>query len=102
MKEYDFDILRLLTLIGKVFQIFSFQECKNQLRLIDSYYNGYKNLISEFLKVGASDEFNPLYLFSRAGVTQHLGASSWSLRALFETRVLSSLIAGQQRDNIIE
>ena len=47
MKVYDLDVLRTLTLTGKVFQVLSLLEWKSQLRLIDGCYNGHKNLVSE-------------------------------------------------------
>ena len=80
MKEYDLDVLRTLTLTGKVFQVFSLQEWKSQLRLIDGCYSGHENLVSELLKVGV-------------GVAHHLRVSSWPLRALLEARVLYGLVA---------
>ena len=48
-EESELEILRVLTLSGKNFKIFSLQERKSQLRLIIDYSNGYKILISEFL-----------------------------------------------------
>ena len=102
MKEYDLDVLRTLTLTGKVFQVFSLQEWKSQLRLIDGCYNGHKNLVSELLKVGAPDEISPLFTFRTVGVAHHPRVSSWPLRAPLEVRVLSGLVAGRQKDSIIE
>ena len=101
MKEYDLDVLRTLTLTGKVFQVFSLQEWKSQLRLIDGCYKGHKNLVSEFLKVGAPDEISPLLTFSTVGIAHHPRVSSWPLRALLEARVLSGLVAGKHKDSII-
>ena len=102
MKEYDLDVLRTLTLTGKVFQVFSLQEWKIQLRLIDGCYNGHKNPVSEFLKVGAPDEISPLFTFRTVGIAHHPRVSSWPLRALLEARVLSGLVAGRQKDSTIE
>ena len=102
MKEYDLDVLRTLTLTGKVFQVFSLQEWKSQLRLIDGCYNCNKNLVSELLKVGAPDEISPLFTIRRVGVAHHPRMSLWPLRALLEARVLSGLVAGRQKESIIE
>ena len=48
VEEPELEVLRILTLTDKVFQIFSLQEGKSQLRLIAGHFNGYKNLVSEF------------------------------------------------------
>ena len=94
MKEYDLDVLRTLTLTGKVFQVFSLQDLKSQLRLIDPVTTGI-----ELLKVGAPDEISPLFAFRTVGIAHHARVSSWPLQA---PRVLSGLVAGRQKDSIIE
>ena len=63
MKEPEVDGLRKLTLTGKIFHVFSLQDWKSQLRLIDGCCNGHKNVVSELLKVGAPDEISPLFTF---------------------------------------
>ena len=59
MKENDLDALRTLTLKGKAFHVFSFQQWKSQLQLIEGCYRGQKNVVSELLNVGAPDEISP-------------------------------------------
>ena len=54
VEEPELEVLRTLTLTGKVFQVFSLQEWKSQLRLIAGCYKEHKNLVSELLRVGAS------------------------------------------------
>ena len=82
--------------------MFSLQEWKSQLRLMDGCYNGPKNLVSELLKVGAPDEISPLLTVRTVGIAHLPRVSSWPLRALLEAHVLSGLVAGQQKDSIIE
>ena len=102
VKEYDLDVLHTLTLTGKVFQVFSLQEWKSQLRLIDGCYNGHINLASELLMVGTPDEISPLFTFRTVGIAHHPRVSSWPSRAFLEAPVLSGLVAGRQEDNNIE
>ena len=75
-EDPDLEVLRTLILTGKVFRIFNFQKWKSQLRMIIGYYNGYKNLISEFLWVGAPDEINPLFPFRIVDINPHPHISS--------------------------
>ena len=102
MQECDLDVLRTLTLTGKVFQVLSLQEWKSQLRLIDGCYNGHKHVVSELLKVGAPDEISPLFTFRTVRIPHHPRVSSWPLRTLPEARVLSGLVAGQRKEAILE
>ena len=72
MKEPELDGLRKLTLTGKIFHVFSLQDWKGQLRLIDGCYKGHQNMVSELLKVGAPDEISPcLHLGQWALLTIH-------------------------------
>ena len=102
VEEPELEVLRTLTLTGKVFQVFSLQEWKSQLRLIAGCYNGHKNLVSELLRVGAPNEISPLFTFRTVGIGHHPRVSSWPLRALLEARVLSGLVTGRQKDGIME
>ena len=79
VEEPELEVLRTLTLTGKVFQVFSLQEWKSQLRLIAGCYNGHENLVSELLRVGAPDEISPLFTFKTVGVGHHPRVSSWPL-----------------------
>ena len=101
MKELELDGLRKLTLTGKIFHVFSLQDWKGQLRLIDGSYNGHQNMVSELLKVGAPDEISPLLTSRIVGIAHHPRVASWPLRALLEARVLSGLVAGQQKEHIM-
>ena len=47
-------------------------------------------------------EISPLFTFRTVGVAHHQRVCSWPLRALLEARVLSGLVAGRQKDSIIE
>ena len=73
MKEPELDGLRKLTLTGKIFHVFSFQDWKSQLRLIEGCYKGHQNMVSELLKVGAPDEISPLFTFRTVGIAHHRG-----------------------------
>ena len=46
MKEPELDGLQKLTLTGKIFHVFSLQNWKSQLRLIDGCYKGHQNMVS--------------------------------------------------------
>ena len=61
IKEPELDGLRKLTLTGKIFHVFSPQDWKSQLRLIDDCYKRHQNMVSELLKVGAPDKISPLF-----------------------------------------
>ena len=102
LKEPELDGLRKLTLTGKIFHVFSLQDWKSQLRLIDGCCNGHQNMVSELLKVGAPEEISPLFTCRTMGITHHPRATSWPLRALLEARVLSGLVAGQQKERILQ
>ena len=104
MKEPELDGLRRLTLTGKIFHVFSFQDRKSQLPLIDGCYKGHQNMVSELLKVGAPDEISPLFTFRTVGIVHHPRVASWPLRALVEARVLSrtSLVVGQPKDSVLQ
>ena len=80
--------MRKLTLTGKIFHVFSLQDWKRQLRLIDGCYNGRQNMVSELLKVGAPDEISPLFTFRTVGVAGGLCSSG--------------LVAGQQKERILQ
>ena len=101
MKEPELDGLRKLTLTGKTVHVFSLQDSKSQLRLIDGCYNGHHNMVSELLKVGAPDEISPLFTFRTVGIAHHPRVASWPLRALLDARVLSGLVARQQKERIL-
>ena len=100
MKEPELHGLRKLTLTGKIFHVFSLQDWKSQLRLIDGCYKGHQNMVSELLKVGAPDEISPFFTVRTVGVAHHPRMASWPLRALLEARVLSGLVVGQQKERI--
>ena len=102
LKESELHGLRKLTLTGKIFHVFSLQDWKSQLQLIDGCYKGHQNMVPELLKVGAPDEINPLFTIRTAGVAHHPRMASWPLRALLEARVLSGLVAGQQKERILQ
>ena len=87
MEEY-LDDLRTLTLKGKPFGVFSFRQWKSQLRLIEGCYSGQTGVVSKLLTVRAPDEINPLVTFKTVGIPHHPHVSSWSLRALLESRAL--------------
>ena len=59
-------------------------------------------MVCELLKVGAPDEISPLFTFRTVGIEHHPRAASWPLRALLEARVLSGLVAGQQKERILQ
>ena len=65
MKEPELDGLRKLTLTGKIFHVFSLQDWKSQLGLIDGCYAGHQNMVSELLRVGAPDEISLFCLHLR-------------------------------------
>ena len=92
MNEY-LDVLRILTLKGKAFHVFSFEKWNNQWRLIKGCYSGQENVVSELLKVGAPDEICPFFTFKTVGVPHHPRVSSWPLRALLEARALGVAVA---------
>ena len=98
MQEAELDVLRKLTLTGNIFHVFSLRDWKSQLRLIDGCYKGHQNMVSELLKVG----INPLFTFRTVGIAHHPRVASWPLRALLEARVLSGLVAGQQKERILQ
>ena len=102
MKESELDGLRKMTLSNKAFYIFSFQDWKNQLQLIDRSCNGHQNMVSELLKLGAPDEINPLFIFRIMGIAPHPRAASWPLRILLEIFILSGLNPGQQKEYILQ
>ena len=62
MEEY-LDELRILTLKGNSFRVFSFRQWKNQLRLTEGCYSEQTGVVSELLTVGAPDETSPLFTF---------------------------------------
>ena len=62
--------------------VFSLQNWKSQLWLIDGRYKGHQNMVSELLKVGAPDDISPLFTFRMVGIAHHPRAASWPLRAL--------------------
>ena len=97
MKEPELDGLRKLTLTGKISHVFSLQDWKSQLRLIDGCYNGHQNMVSELSKVGAPDEISPLFTYRTVGIAHHPRVASWPLHALLEARALSAQVAGQQK-----
>ena len=101
-KEPELDGLRKLTLTGNIFHVFSLQDWKSQLQLIDGCYKRHQNMVSELLKVGAPDEISPLFTFRTVGIAHHPRVASWPLRALLEARVLSGLVAGQQKERILQ
>ena len=101
MKEPELDGLRKLRFTGKIFHVFSPQDWKSQLRLIDGCYKGRQNMVSELLKVGAPDEISPLFTFRTVDIAHHPRVASWPLRALLEAR-LSGLVAGQQKERILQ
>ena len=82
--------------------MFSLQNWKSQLRLIDGCYKRHQNMVSELLKAGAPDEISPLFTFRIVGIAHHPPVASWPLRALLEARVLSGLVAGQQKERILQ
>ena len=102
MKEPELDGLRKLTLTGKIFHVFSLQDWKSQLRLIDGCYEGHQNMVSELLKVGAPDEISFLFTFRTVGIAHHPQVASWPSHALLGARVLSGLVAGQQKERILQ
>ena len=102
MKEPELDGLRKLTLTSKSFHLFSLQDWKSQLRLIDGCYKGHQNMVSELLKVSAPDEISPLFTCRTVGIAHHPQVASWSLRSLLEARGLSGLVAGQQKERILQ
>ena len=59
-------------------------------------------MVSELLKVGAPDEISPLFTFRTVGIAHHPRVASWPLRALLEAGVLSGLVAGQQKERILQ
>ena len=63
---------------------------------------GHQNMVSELLKVGAPDEISPFFTFRTVGIAHHPRVASWPLRALLEARVLSGLVAGQQKERILQ
>ena len=81
---------------------FNAERRKSQLRLIDCCYNGHKNVVSELLEVGAPEEISPWFTFRTVRNPHHPRVFSWPLRALLEARVLSGLVAGQQKESILE
>ena len=102
MKEPELDGLRKVTLTGKIFHVLSLQDWKSQLRLIDGCHKGHQNMVSELLKVGAPDEISPLFTFRTVGIAHHPRVASWPLRALLVARVLSGLVAGPQKERILQ
>ena len=59
-------------------------------------------MVSELSKVGAPDEISPLFTFRTVGIAHHPRVASWPSRALLEARVLSGLVAGQQKERILQ
>ena len=100
MKEPELDGLRKLTFTGKIFHVFSLQDWKSQLRLIDGCYKGRQNMVSELLKVGTPDEISPLFTFRQWAL---LTIRGWRHGlCVLEARVLSRLVAGQQKERILQ
>ena len=56
MKESELDDLQKISFISKIFYLFSLQDWKNQLWMIDDYYKRYQNIFSELLKIDILDE----------------------------------------------
>ena len=79
MKEPELDGLRKLTLTGKNFHVFSLQDWKSQLQLIDGCYKGHQNMVSELLRVGVPDEISLLFTFRTVGIAHHPRVASWPL-----------------------